>query len=241
VPTERGAVASAGWRARLELSFEPSVGRTVLRRANHRGPLRVQRALYPEGDEVCHVYLVHPPGGVVAGDELAVDLHVAAGAHVVVTTPGAQRLYRSEGARARVVVSCRIDDGGVLEYLPQETIAFSGCRAELELEVELSAGGRFLGWEITVLGRAASAAPFAAGELVSRLGITRDARPEVIERARWSSGHGDADLGGRGRRAGSAPGGSRCTFPGRRHERHAARRRHRALPIPGRRRLRRPR
>ena len=87
------------WHAQLDLNYTVEDARTVLRFA-HTGLLRVLQSLYPEGPGVCHNVLVHPPGGLVGGDTLEVHAQVAAGAHALITTPGAMRFYRSEGATA---------------------------------------------------------------------------------------------------------------------------------------------
>jgi len=78
-----------GWHAALELGFAAASGATRLARRKHRGPLVVQRPFLPEGPGVAHVYVLHPPGGLVGGDELTLDVEVDAGAHALVTTPAA--------------------------------------------------------------------------------------------------------------------------------------------------------
>jgi urease accessory protein len=77
------------WRGALALDYRARDGRTIVH-DRHDGPLRVLRALYPE-DGVCHSVLVHPPGGIVGGDTLAIALSLAPGTHALVTTPGATR------------------------------------------------------------------------------------------------------------------------------------------------------
>ena len=62
----------------------------------HEGPLRVQRPFYPANEQAdeCHVYLLHPPGGFVGNDTLEIEGTLAAGTHVLVTTPSAGKFYR---------------------------------------------------------------------------------------------------------------------------------------------------
>src|SRR3569832_593156 len=116
------------WHARLELGFEVCGGRSSLTSRRHHGPLRVQRPFYPEGAGVCHVYVLHPPGGVVGGDELLIDVAVEAGAHALITTPAAGKFYRSGGAVARQRQTLRVAEAAVLEWLPQPALlkSFSG-------------------------------------------------------------------------------------------------------------------
>jgi len=71
-------MTAQGWQAYLTLGFAHNHGKTILAHRRHSGPLTVQRPFYPEGN-VCHVYLLHPPGGVVAGDRLVIDINAATG------------------------------------------------------------------------------------------------------------------------------------------------------------------
>ncbi|MBM4202088.1 MAG: urease accessory protein UreD, partial [Gammaproteobacteria bacterium] len=146
------AVATAGWNAELELRFAPGHGKTVIAHRRHVGPLLVQRPFYPEGP-VCHVYLLHPPGGVVAGDTLGIDVDAANGSAGLVTTPAAGKFYRSASGLARQSVSLRVADGASLEWLPQETIVYQGARVRSRITIELEAGARFVGWDVVALGR----------------------------------------------------------------------------------------
>jgi urease accessory protein len=166
--------AATGWNARLALRFAHDRARTVLLERAHVGPLRVQKALYPEGDAVCQVVVVHPPAGVVAGDSLTIDVDAGEGAHVQATTPGAAKWYRSTGRVARSTTTVRAAGGAVVEWLPLETLLFDGAQAAIALSIELAVGARFIGWDITCLGRTASGERFGSGRLQQQFDLRRD-------------------------------------------------------------------
>jgi urease accessory protein len=167
---EAAPVAAGGWRASLALRFEDRDGTTRLASNRHHGPLRLIRAL-PLPDGRCQAVIVHPPGGLVGGDVLELDLSLGPRARVLCTTPGAQKWYRSPGAaavaRTRVVVGA----GAALEWLPQPAIVFDRARVDQSVEFELAADARAIGWECLVLGRAAMGERFATGALRQRISI----------------------------------------------------------------------
>ena len=158
--------ALMAWSGSLKLAYrsEPLRGalRTVLH-DRHDGPLRVLASLYPEAGSVCHNVLVHPPGGLVGGDRLAIDVIVSQHAHALITTPGATRFYRSTGDAATQTLRAMLAAGARLEWLPLETIAYSGCRAHNALRFELAPGAEMIGWDVVALGLPASMQPFERG------------------------------------------------------------------------------
>ena len=181
-------VVSSDWHAALRLVFARRAGRTVLAERAHVGPLRVQRALYPEGDAVCHAIVLHPPAGIAGGDQLSIDVAVGAGAHALLTTPGAGKWYRSGGARARLAQRIRVAAGGLCEWLPQESIVFDAAFGELTTEVVLAGDARFIGAEMLCFGRTGSGERFLRGELAMGTRVVRDGRPLWRERGRVAGG-----------------------------------------------------
>jgi urease accessory protein len=179
---------SSRWRGRLELRLERRGERSVIAHRRHEGPLMVQRAFHPERDGTCHLYVLHPPGGVVGGDRLELDVELMPGAQALITTPAATKLYRSEGAVATLVQNFRVHAGAVFEWLPQETIAFGGAHAESLTRVELEPGATYLGWEITCLGRPASGDRFERGALDQRTEIWQGKRPLLLDRLLTEAG-----------------------------------------------------
>ena len=165
-----------GWAATLELAFERRAHASVLAHVRHRGPLTVQRPLYPEGPETCHAIVVHPPGGVAGGDTLDLDIELREHAHAVLTMPGAAKFYPAHGRRARQHVALRVHDGAIVEWLPPETIVFDGADARTSLEIELGEGASVLGWDIVALGRRARGEAFGRGRWRQRLAIRRAGR-----------------------------------------------------------------
>src|SRR6476469_544992 len=158
------------WHARLDIDYSWEDARTVVRHA-HEGPLRVLRTLYPEGEAVAHNVLVHPPSGIVGGDTLEVRVHLAPGTHAFITTPGAARFYRSEGAAAVQRASLQLDEGARLEWLPMEALAYNGCIAENHLVAQLAPGAELLAWDVTALGLPAAQQPFLQGRFLQHLEV----------------------------------------------------------------------
>ncbi|MDP2793090.1 MAG: urease accessory protein UreD [Sulfurisoma sp.] len=179
---------ASAWQASLDLGFVKRGESTVLARRAHVGPLRVQKPLYPEGPAICHAVVLHPPSGIAGGDELDIRIDVAAGAHALLTTPGAGKWYRSAGPLAKQGVIIKVGAGGTAEWLPQESIVFDGVQANMNAEIALAADARFFGWEVLCLGRRASGENFSHGTLRLANRITRDGRPLWLERGRIDGG-----------------------------------------------------
>ena len=159
-----------GWQGHLQLDYSRSGQRTIAL-DRHHGPLRVLQRLYPEGDAVCHQVLVHPPGGIVGGDVLALDATLAPGCHALITTPGATRFYRSAGPLAVQQVQADVAAGARLEWLPLETIAYNRCQVENRLRFTLAPGAQMLGWDVLALGLPAADQPFVDGSYLQQLNL----------------------------------------------------------------------
>ncbi len=171
------------WHAQLDLDYRFEDQRSVAR-FRHDGPLRILQSLYPESDAICHNVLVHPPGGLVGGDTLSIDVRAAAGSHGLVTTPGATRFYRSEGEPATQRARLAVGVQARLEWLPLEAICYSGCRAENRLALDLAPGGELIGWDVTALGLPGANQPFTRGNLLQQIEL-----PGLwLERGRIDSG-----------------------------------------------------
>lgn len=148
----------------------------MLVRRSHHGPLVVQKVLYPEGEAICHGVIVHPPGGVAGGDGLTVEAELGAGAHALLTTPGAGKWYKAAGRPASQSLRFSLAEGACLEWLPQENILFDGADVRMLGCVDLAQKAVFLGSEILCFGRQARGERWQQGRLQQRLELRRAGR-----------------------------------------------------------------
>jgi len=186
------------WQGELSLRYWRD-GEATRAHDRHQGPLRVLQALYPEGTGICHHVLVHPPGGIAGGDELQIQVRLEAGTHALITTPGATRFYRSEGATALQQAHLQLQAGARLEWLPLETLAYPGCIADNRVRAELAPGAEMLGWDVLALGLPASGKAFERGSFHQQLELPG----QWLERGRIVAGDRvllDSPLGWAGRR-----------------------------------------
>ncbi|KQY89382.1 hypothetical protein ASD35_12675 [Pelomonas sp. Root1444] len=160
------------WPARLVLTAARDGGGATRVHARHDGPLRLLKTLHPEGAGIAHAVLVHPPGGLVGGDRLDIQLELQAGAHLLVTTPAATRFYRSNAGEATQLVHANVGEGARLEWLPQETLAYPACIARNEVRLNLAPGASLFATEVLGLGLPAASQPFDTGRLLQHLEIS---------------------------------------------------------------------
>lgn len=172
----------SGWQARLALTFTQQQHKTVLSKREQLGPLALQRPFYPEG-EVCHGYILHPPGGVVGGDKLNINVQVCPQAHALLTTPGATKFYRSAGLQAHQHQLLEVN-AGALEWLPQESIYFPQTLSTLSTDIQLQGDARFIGWEIHCLGRPVINEVFDAGQVTVSTRLMRDGKLVLMDKQR---------------------------------------------------------
>ncbi|MDB0564436.1 urease accessory protein UreD [Ralstonia solanacearum] len=179
--------AFACWEATLRLAFARRGERTVLASCRHQGPLRVQKALYPEGEGVCHVVLLHPPAGIAGGDVLDIGIELGADAHAVLTTPGATKWYKSLGRTATQRVAIRLDAGARLDWLPQENIVFNQACPIIDLTLDLAPGATAIGWDTTMLGRHAAGESCQTGHVAMHTRLRCEGQPLWIEAAAFDA------------------------------------------------------
>lgn len=175
----------SSWQASLSLRLERRGSFTRLTGNQHQGPLYVQKPFYPEGGDVPHVYILHPPGGMVSGDRLEIDVQAGPGASALFTTPGAARIYRARPGSQRnqfALTSLHVADGASIEWLPAETIVFPGAATRIETHVHLaSRNSRLIAWDMISLGLPERREGFERGSFCQRLRIDIAGRPCVID------------------------------------------------------------
>ena len=182
VPPSRPAV-----RGTVETVFAASGQATRLRHLYHSGPCRV---LFPRpaAGAPAEATIVTTSGGIVGGDRLRFSLAAEGGSAATVTTQAAERIYRSAGPVSEIDAVLGIDDGGFLEWVPQETILFERARLKRSTRIDIAGSGRVIAGEILVFGRRARGETFGAGRLRDSWQIRRDGDVEWADILRLDAG-----------------------------------------------------
>ncbi|WP_413701391.1 urease accessory protein UreD [Psychromonas sp. KJ10-10] len=166
VPTHH---VKSRWLAHLNLELSLTDYGTQLTKTQRLGPLSVQKAFYPEGKDCAHIYLLHPPAGIVSGDELRISITNKAGAHSLITTPGGNRFYRARedlnigDTKQTQVTTINLEKHAKCENFPLETIVYNGADGFNQVDIHIQENSAYLGWDITCLGLPSSGQAFDKG------------------------------------------------------------------------------
>ncbi len=157
------------WKAKLALEFSKSAFGTQLTKTQRSGPLNVQRAFFPEGNDCAHVYILHPPAGIVSGDELIVNVLLNSHSHALITTPGGNRFYKARDNQQLGISKqiqrqkFEVQAQAKCENFPLETIVYQGADGINCVDIHLHSDSAYIGWDITCLGLPSSNQPFTEG------------------------------------------------------------------------------
>lgn len=173
----------------LRASFVAADGVTRLRDLAERGGYRLR---FP-ATHAAHIEVtqLNTGGGVVGGDRLDFAVLAAAGTDVVVSTQAPERIYRAAAAPAEINIRLSLGSAARLDWLPQETLLYSGARLKRRFEIDITATSRLLMAEALTFGRLASGEVMGSGVLHDDWRIRRDGRLVFAEATRL-----DGDIAG---------------------------------------------
>ncbi len=180
-PPRTGRAGSA------RLAFERVGPRTVVRTALAHSPLRL---LTPRNHgHAAWAYTSSFGGGLVDGDHVSLEVDVAAGASALLSTQGANRVYRSpRGCRSDLAAT--VGEGALLAVVPDPTVCFAGARYAQTFDLRLGAGASLVFVDLVTSGRDASGERWAFTHYTSTLRVQVEGRARVDERWMLDPAHG---------------------------------------------------
>ena len=131
------------------------------------------KARFPRPVDWMEIVTLNSSGGIAGGDRVSSRLAVGCGAQATFASQAAERFYRAlaQDPPAHVRTHITVGTDAEAEWLPQETILFDRCAMDRMLEVDVAAGGRFLGVEALVFGRSAMGETVATARLADTIRI----------------------------------------------------------------------
>ena len=176
------------WIAKLDLTYKNRDSKTLLTGKKHFGPLMVQKPFYPELNGTCHTYLIHPPGGIVGGDQLNLTANLGEKTHALITTPAATKFYRSNSNLALQHQEFNLDNAAILEWLPQETVYFNDALTSTKTKINCSSNNKVFAWEVQCLGLPAQKEYYTSGKCIQKFEIWKGDQPVLLEANRLIGG-----------------------------------------------------
>jgi urease accessory protein len=121
---------------------------------------------------------------LVGGDHVSVEAQLHAHTHVVMTSPSANRIYRSLSEPAVQEVRISVGPGARLEWVPEVTIPFAGSRFRQSIHVDLAPGATVVLWDAMASGRVAMRERWVFAAVENEIRIRTPLGGSVVERYR---------------------------------------------------------
>jgi len=179
---------TVGRRGRLSYEFERAGPRTILTRSSCTSPWHHFPPSYLDDSGCAYTWLVNPSGGLVGGDHVSVEAQLHAHTHVLMTSPSANRVYRSLSEPVLQEIRLSVGPGARLEWVPEVTIPFAGSRFRQSIHVDLAPGATVVLWDAMASGRVAMRERWAFADVENEIRIRTVLGGSVVERYRLAPG-----------------------------------------------------
>ncbi|NWF72476.1 MAG: urease accessory protein UreD [Nitrospirae bacterium] len=186
--SDSSVIDTVGRRGALSYEFERAGPRTVLTGSSCTSPWHHFPPSYLDDSGCANTWLVNPSGGLVGGDHVSVEAQLHAGAHVLMTSPSANRVYRSLSEPVLQEIRLSVGPDARLEWLPEVTIPFAGSRFRQSIHVDLAPGATMILWDAMASGRVAKQERWAFASVENEICIRTSQGKSVVERYRLAPG-----------------------------------------------------
>lgn len=178
----RFATELVGRVGELKLDYARRDQRTIISHSYFTTPWKLLPPIYLDDTGAAYTLLINLSGGLLGGDRLSLDMNMAQDAHVLISAPSANRVYRTKGPISEQHVKITVGPGAVLEWFPDHTIPFAGSRFRQTLHATLAPGATLLLWDAIASGRIAREERWAFTDLENEIRITTASGRSLLER-----------------------------------------------------------
>ncbi|MCW4466074.1 urease accessory protein UreD [Glutamicibacter sp. MNS18] len=177
----------------LRLQVGRRAGKDIATAQYHQGALRVLRPHYlDDSAQVCYT-IVNPGGGYLGADRYGIEVEVAAGSSLLLTTQSATKVYRTPQGEAIQRMVLRLGAGAVLEYLPDQLIAYRQASYRQETSIEMAADASLVLCEVLTPGWSPDGTLFRYERLRLRTEVSVDGELVLLDNLRVEPGADSLD------------------------------------------------
>jgi urease accessory protein len=165
----------------LRLQVGTRAGKAIATRQYHQGALRILRPHYLDDTaQVCYT-IVNPGGGYLGGDNYGIEVAVDEGTSLLLTTQSATKVYKTPGSFARQDMVVRLGPGAVLEYVPDQLIAYRGASYRQFTRVDMHQDSSLLFCEVLTPGWSPDGKLFRYDEVRLRTEVSVGGKLAVLD------------------------------------------------------------